>query len=75
MVIMPLHLIIEKEPFQQWGLEFIRMINLGSSIGNIFILMDTDYFTRWMEATTNKHQDQDIIASFMENTITRFGIP
>lgn len=74
MVAMPLQPITVEEPFQQWGLYFIRMINLGSSSSNRFILTTTNYFTRCMEDFVIKYQDHDTIISFMERIITRFGI-
>jgi hypothetical protein len=37
-------------PFSGWGLDFIGEIRPGSSKGHRFILVATDYFTKWTEA-------------------------
>jgi hypothetical protein len=36
--------------FRGWGLHFIGEIHPGSSKGHRFILVTTDYFTKWTEA-------------------------
>jgi hypothetical protein len=46
----PLQLVLPYFPFSKWGLDFIGLINLLYSIGNIFILTTTDYFHKWTEA-------------------------
>jgi hypothetical protein len=34
-------------PFRGWGLDFINEIHPGSSKGHRFILVATNYFTKW----------------------------
>ncbi|KAH9308901.1 hypothetical protein KI387_036812, partial [Taxus chinensis] len=41
---------IIEEHFHQWGIEFIRELNLSSSAGHNYVLTTTDYFTKWVEA-------------------------
>jgi hypothetical protein len=41
---------VVKGPFQQWGLDFIGEINPSSSGQHKWILVATDYFTKWIEA-------------------------
>jgi len=44
--------------------------------GNRFILVITDYFTKWTEAIALPSITADIVANkFIENIVTRFGIP
>nr|AAM00943.1 Putative retroelement pol polyprotein [Oryza sativa Japonica Group] len=42
--------IIKPWPFRAWGIDMIGMINPPSSKGHKFILVATDYFTKWIEA-------------------------
>lgn len=46
---LPLNLISIKAPFQQWGPNFIGEINPTSSGQHKWILIGTDYFTKWIE--------------------------
>ena len=63
------------EPFAQWGLDFIGMINPVSSAGHRWILTATDYFTRWAEAVPLKEATETEIVDFLETLVTRFGPP
>lgn len=72
---MPLNLIVVDEPFTQWGLEFIGMINPSSSAGDKWILMANDYFTRWTEAKPLKNVIEAEIVEFLEELVTRFSPP
>jgi hypothetical protein len=45
-----LHPIVKLLPFRGWGLNFIGEIHPASSKGPQFVLMATDYFTKWVEA-------------------------
>ena len=54
----------------------IGMINPPSSKGHKFILVATDYFTKWVEAIPLKKVDSgDVIQFVQEHIIYRFGIP
>jgi hypothetical protein len=44
--------IVKLWPFRGWGLDFISEIHPGSSKGHRFILVATDYFTKWTKAVT-----------------------
>jgi hypothetical protein len=44
-----LHPIIKPCPFRGWGLDFIGEIHPSSSKGHRFVLVATDYFTKWTE--------------------------
>ncbi|XP_059067608.1 uncharacterized protein LOC131858393 [Cryptomeria japonica] len=65
-----------EEPFQQWGLDFIGEIIDHSSGGHKWILVATDYLTKWVEAIPIKQATSRVVIKFMmENIIIRFGIP
>jgi transposase InsO family protein len=68
--------IIKPWPFRGWGIDMIGMINPPSSKGHKFILVATDYFTKWVEAIPLKKVDSgDAIQFVQERIIYRFGIP
>jgi transposase InsO family protein len=47
-----------------------------ASGGRKFLLVATDYFTKWVEAEALKHISQTEVRSFLwKNIVTRFGIP
>ncbi|KAH9308566.1 hypothetical protein KI387_036477, partial [Taxus chinensis] len=63
---LPLQPISVDQPFMQWGLEFIGMINPPSSSGHKWILIATDYFTRWNEVVALKEANETNILDFYE---------
>ncbi|XP_059650003.1 uncharacterized protein LOC132295729 [Cornus florida] len=68
--------IIKLWPFRGWGLDLIGKINPPSSEGHHWVIVATDYFTKWVEAKACKAVDQQTVINFMEqNIIHRFGIP
>lgn len=76
LVALPLKLIIVEEPFKQWGIDFIGVINPSSSAGHSYVLTAIDYFTKWVEAIPVKNATSKIVCRFLkENIISRFGVP
>ena len=72
----PLPLKPTKNPFQQWGLDFIGEILPSSSGQHKWILTATDYFTKWVEAIPCRQANDTIIIQFLEcNILSRFGCP
>nr|ABA95870.2 retrotransposon protein, putative, unclassified [Oryza sativa Japonica Group] len=68
--------IIKLWPFRGWGMDMIGQINPPFSKGHKFILVATDYFTKWVEAIPLKKVDPgDAIQFVKEHIIYRFGIP
>jgi hypothetical protein len=73
---LPLKPIHVNGPFQQWGLDFIGEINPHSSGQHKWILVATDYFTKWIEAIPTKNANHQVVIKFLnENIFTRFGCP
>jgi hypothetical protein len=71
-----LHPIIKPWPFRGWGLDFIGEIHPSSSKGHQFMLVATDYFTKWTEAIALKNMThREVIEFITEHIIHRFGIP
>ena len=72
----PLKPVIILEPFEQWGIDIIGEINPNSSLQHKYILKETNYFTRWVEAITLQKVNEDAVMDFLQNHImTRFGVP
>jgi hypothetical protein len=63
-------------PFQQWGLDVIGEIHPSSSSQHKWILMATDYFTKWIEAMPCRQVTDSVIIKFLEtNILSHFGCP
>jgi hypothetical protein len=68
--------IVKTWPFRGWGLDFIGEIHPGSSKGHRFILVVTDYFTKWTEAVPLRNMTRWKVISFVqEHIIYWFGVP
>jgi len=68
--------IIKPWPFRGWAIDLIGQIYLPSSKGHKFILVATDYFTKWVEAIPLKKVTSANIMDFeKEHIVYRFGIP
>jgi hypothetical protein len=68
--------IVKPWPFRGWGLEFSGEIHPGSSKGHQFILVATDYFTKWAETVPLRNMTHREAISFVqEHIIYRFGVP
>ena len=73
---LPLKPISTEKPFQQWGLDFIGEIHPSSSGQHKWILIATDYFTKWIEAIPCRQANDSTIIQFLEtNILSRFGCP
>lgn len=63
-------------PFRGWALDFIVMIDPASSKGHRFVLVATDYFTKWSEAVPLRNMThKEVIKFITEPIIHRFGMP
>jgi hypothetical protein len=68
--------IIKPWPFRGWGIDLIGQINPSSSKGHKFVLLATDYFTKWVEAIPLKKVTSENMVEFVkEHIIYRFEIP
>jgi hypothetical protein len=74
--IVELHHIIKPWPFRGWGLDFVGEIHPSSSKGYLFVLVTTDYFTKWTEIVALKNMThKEVIEFITKHIIHRFAIP
>ncbi|XP_026395814.1 uncharacterized protein LOC113290420 [Papaver somniferum] len=70
-----LNSILSVWPFAKWVLDIVGPLVPGSKQRR-FLIVATDYFTKWVEAKATQHiRDSDIFSFIFEQTICRFGIP
>ena len=68
--------IIKAWSFMGWGIDMIGQIYPPSSKNHKFILVATDYFTKWVKAIPLKNvTSKEMIEFVKEHIIYRFGIP
>ncbi|XP_020417993.1 uncharacterized protein LOC109948703 [Prunus persica] len=72
----PMNPVVKPWPFRGWAMDLIGKIYPASSKQHCFIIIATDYFTKWVEAKLVKSTtSQEIITFIEEQIIQRFGIP
>ena len=70
-----LHGMVTPWPFHTWGLDLVRPVNPPSR-GYIWILVTTEYFTKWAEAVPLRKATREAVANFIkENIIIKFRVP
>jgi hypothetical protein len=74
---MPLIPLLALAPFEKWGIDFVGPIAPATRHGRKrYILVATDYATKWAEAAATRTDDAKTVAKFLyENIISRFGCP
>ena len=72
----PLTPIIPLAPFEKWGIDFIGPIDPKSARKRRYIILATDYATKWVEARATVKNDAQTAATFLfEEIMMRFGHP
>jgi hypothetical protein len=70
-----MHSTIKPWAFRGWGLDFIGKIHHSLSKGHCFVIVATDYFTKWTEAIPLKNMThREVIEFITGHIIHRFGI-
>eukprot|EP00253_Pinus_taeda_P031454 PITA_31454 len=72
---MPLQPQVTLEPFDKWGMDFIGPINPPSKQRE-YIIVCTDYLTKWVETKVIKLEKEEKVAEFLrENVFYKSGYP
>ena len=72
---MPLQPQVLIEPFEKWALDFVGPID-SSSQGKRYILVCTNYVTKWVESKALARATKQSVVNFLfEDIFTRFGVP
>jgi hypothetical protein len=72
----PLTPIIPLAPFEKWDINFIGPISLVSTQKKRYIILATDYATKWVEARATRKNNAQTSASFLfEEIMMKFGHP
>ena len=72
---MPLQLQMIITPFDKWGIDLFGHIEL-SSHGKYYILVCTNYATKWVESKAMRHARDHKVAKFLYECIfIIFGVP
>jgi hypothetical protein len=73
---LPLQISLPLVPFEKWGIDYVGKLHPHSSRGMAYIIVATEYLTKWAEAKAVKTNDAKNASIFLfENIITRFGCP
>ena len=69
-----MHPILEVELFDLWGIDF--MGPFPASYNNLYILLEVDYVSKWVEAIPTRTNNAKVVAQFLRSHIfSRFGTP
>ncbi|KAJ9535409.1 hypothetical protein OSB04_un001477 [Centaurea solstitialis] len=71
----PLHSVLIPWPFMRWGMDIVGKLPPAPG-QKVFLLVLTDYFSKWIEAAAfSQVKDKEVISFIQTNIIYRFGIP
>ena len=72
---MPLQPQIVLEPFEKWAIDFVGPFNPPSH-QKAYILVCTDYVTKWVEARVVMRETKQVVADFLfEEIFAWYGTP
>ena len=74
---MPLQPLMGARAFAKWDIDFVGPIDPPAYRTHAqYIIMATDYLTKWVEALATRHNDAQTTAKFLyEEIFTRYGLP
>ncbi|MCO5554910.1 hypothetical protein L7F22_008448 [Adiantum nelumboides] len=73
---MPLRPIVSTRAFAKWGIDFVGPLPPAHGSRCQYLIVATDYLTKWAEALARTKNDAYTTAKFLyENIFVRFGLP
>ena len=70
----PLHPIVSPWPFIKWVMDIVAKILVAPG-GKVYMLVITDYFSKWIEVEAYVQvRDKEVVSFINRNMLTRFGI-
>ncbi|MCO5577321.1 hypothetical protein L7F22_031149 [Adiantum nelumboides] len=73
---MPLRPIVSTRAFVKWGIDFVGPLPPAHHSRCQYLIVATDYLTKWAEAMASTKNDAHTTAKFLyENIFVRFGLP
>ena len=75
--LMPLRPIMSARAFAKWGIDFVGPIKPpAKGSGAQYIIVATDYLTKWVEVKATPRNDARTMAKFLfEDIFTKYGLP
>ena len=71
---MPLQGILMVQIFDVWGIDFMGLF--PPSFGNLYILLDVDYVSKWVKVIAYPRNDANTVVGFIQrNILSRYGAP
>ncbi|KAJ9536185.1 hypothetical protein OSB04_un000645 [Centaurea solstitialis] len=71
----PLHSVLIPWPFMRWGMDIVGKLPPAPR-QKVFLVVLTDYFSKWIEAVAfSQVRDKEVISFIQTNIIYRFGVP
>ncbi|KAJ9536285.1 hypothetical protein OSB04_un000531 [Centaurea solstitialis] len=71
----PLHSVLVSWPFMRWGMDIVGKLPPAPG-QKVYLLVLTDYFSKWIEADAfSQVRDKEVISFIQKNIIYRFGVP
>ncbi|KAJ9544420.1 hypothetical protein OSB04_024127 [Centaurea solstitialis] len=71
----PLHSVLIPWPLMRWGMDIVGKLPPAPG-QKVYLLVLTDYFSKWIEAGAfSQVRDKEVISFIQNNIIHRFGVP
>jgi hypothetical protein len=71
---MPLKAKVVAEPFERWAVDFVGPFNPKSN-QKAYILVATDYMTKWVEAEALPNATEEVVIKFLFKLFVCYGLP